>query len=155
MKIYKGSDVSIEPPPEGWSIVIFGDGYKAQCAGAKIISSDGKEFVQFYLMPFEGTIKRFGIDIKKDLDRNGYCLKNYPKEMVHPLNSFDPSRKSFFCILNWDGQETEATNWFLGKEQADEIIRLKNKIRQISAYNERLREENLLLKTNVQKYIKQ
>lgn len=153
-KIYRGGEVSLEPPPEGWGILWFADGYKAQVGGAKVVVKEGKEFIRFYLMPFESTIKRFGINVKKDLDRNGYVYKWYPKELVYSLNMYDPSRRVFFSMLNWDGKSTDATKWFKGVEQAEEIQKLRGQIRGLKAYNETLKEENFIMKTNVQKYIK-
>lgn len=154
VKQYKGDTVQLEAPAEGWGILWFADGYKAQVSGAKIVVKEGLELIQFYLMPFESTIKRFGIDVKRDLDRNGYVFKWYPKEMVKSLNTYDPSRRIFFCLLNWSGKETDSTKWFGGVEQGDEIRKLRKEIRGLKAHNEKLREENMILKTNVQKYIK-
>ena len=154
VKIYKGGEVLLEPEVFGWSTIWFCDGYQAQASGAKIVVKEGKEYIQFYLMPFEATIKRFGIDIKKDLDRSGHCYKWYPKEMVKSLNTYDPSRRIFFSLLNWDGKEADSTGFFKGTEQADEIRRLRGDIRGLKAHNETLREENMIMKTNVQKYIK-
>ena len=154
MKEYKARDVSIEAPPEGWGIVWFADGYKAQCSGSKVETKEGKEYVKLYLMPYDALMKRFGIDRKKDLDNQGYCYKYYPKEFIRPLNLYDSARRIFFCMMDWNGKETEATKWFLGKEQAEELIKLKNALRAMKAHNERLREENMLIKTNVNKYIK-
>jgi len=153
-KIYKGGEVLLEPPREGFGLLWFSDGYQAQVSGAKIVVKEGNEYIQFYLMPFQATIKRFGIDIKADLDRSGHVYKWYPKEMVKSLNTYDPSRRIFFCLLNWDGKETDSTKFFKGLEQADEIRRLRRDIRALKAYNETLREENMIMKTNVQKYIK-
>ena len=154
VKSYPGGTVSLEPPQEGWSILIFVDSLKAIVAGAKVVVKEGKEYVKFYLMPYDSVIKKFGIDPKRDLDRNGYIYKWYPKEMVVHLNTFDPSRRVFFCLLDWDGKENEATKFFKGTEQADEIRRLRGDIRGLKAHNETLREENMIMKTNVQKYIK-
>jgi hypothetical protein len=154
VKVYKENKIVLEAPPEGWGILWFADGYKAQVGGAKVVVKEGKEFVRFYLMPFEATAKRFGIDRENDLDRNGYCYKWYPKEMVHSLNTYDPSRRIFFCLFNWDGKETESTKWFQGTQQADEINKLRKELQGQKACNEKLREENFIMKTNVQKYIK-
>lgn len=153
-KLYRGGNTVLEPPPEGWGILWFADGYKAQVAGAKIVNKEGKELIRFYLTPFQATIKRFNIDIKLDLDRNGYMYKWYPKEYVYPLNNYDPTRRIFFCMLNWDGKQTESTKWFKGEEQAEEIRKLREQIRGLKAYNEALKEENFILKTNTQKFIK-
>ncbi len=154
MKVYKGGNVLLEPGSEGWAILWFCDGYQAQVSGAKIVVKDGQELIKFYLMPFQATIKRFGIDIKKDLDASGHIYKWYPKEMVKSLNTYDPSRRIFFCLLNWDGKESDSTKFFKGTEQADEIRKCRKEIRGLKAYNETLREENMIMKTNVQKYIK-
>jgi hypothetical protein len=154
VKKYKGAESLIEPPPEGWGMIWFADGYQAQVGGAKVVLKEGKEYVRFYLMPYQATAKRFNIDLKKGLDRNGYCYKWYPKEMVYSLNTYDPARRVFFCMLNWDGKDTESTKWFKGEEQANRIEKMKNTMRGIKAHNERLREENFVLRTNVEKYIK-
>lgn len=156
MKKYKGDNVMIEPPEAGWGVLIFSDGLKAQIsASAKLVVKEGKELVDFYLMPFEATIKKFRIDIHKDLDTSGYTHKMYPKEMVRNLNSYDPARRVFFCMLNWEGKNTEATSWFLGTEQNEKIDRLKEAVRAVKAHNEKLKEENFMMKTNVQKHIKE
>jgi len=154
VKVYPGGEVLLEPGVFGWALLWYADGYQAQVSGAKVVVKDGQEQIKFYLMPFQATIKRFGIDVKKDLDRSGHVYKWYPKEMVKSLNTYDPSRRIFFCLLNWDGKESDATNWFKGIEQADEIRKLRGNIRGLKAYNETLREENMVMKTNVQKYIK-
>ena len=153
-KEYREGKTTLEAPPEGWGIIWFADGYKAQVGGAKLVVKEGEELIRLYLMPFQATIKRFGIDVKKDLDVNGYIHKWYPKVMVKPLNTYDPARRIFFSLLNWDGKATDSTKWFLGTEQGDEIRKLRKDIRGLKAHNEKLREENMNMKTNVQKYIK-
>ena len=104
VKDYRGGKTTLEAPPEGWGIIWFADGYKAQVGGAKVVTKEGEELLRLYLMPFQATIKRFGIDIKKDLDVNGYVYKWYPKVMVKSLNTYDPVRRIFFSLLNWDGK---------------------------------------------------
>ena len=155
VKVYKSGKIVLESPPEGWAILWFVDGYKAQVAGARIIVKDAKELVEFYLSPYEATAKRFKIDTKNDLDKSGYCYKYYPKDMVLPLNTYDPARRIFFCLLNWDGKETEKTKWFKGIPQINEIKKLREEIRGLKGYNAKLLEDNLLIKTNIQKYIKE
>jgi len=155
-KTYKGSEILLEPPPQGWGLILYSDGFKAQVGGAKFITKEGQKIIEFYLMPYESIIKRFKIDVKKDLDRSGYCYKSYPAEMVCCLNTYDPSRRAtFFSFLNWDGQETEKTSFFKGFEQANEIIRVKRKNRELKAEIETLKQENFLLKTNVYQFIAQ
>lgn len=105
-------------------------------------------------MPYEATIKKFNLDVKRDLNKSFYVWKPYPIETIKLLNVNDPSRKIYFCLLDFNGKETENTNWFKGMAQADEIINLKRENRELRGYNEKLRADNFLMKTNVQKYIK-
>jgi len=154
VKKYPGQEIQSEPPEEGWGQIIFIDSLKAQVAGAKIIKKDGIELIEFYLMPFESTAKRFGIDLKKDLNNRGYCYRIYPKEMVINLNEYDPNRRFFFCFLNWAGKKGGASDKILGLAQAEEIIRGKRKIRELMAHNEELRNENFIMKHNEKKHIK-
>jgi len=154
VKVYKGSNIVMGPPPEGWGILVFSDAYKCQVGLSKMEKKDGKEVISFYLKPHEALIKKFKIDVKGDLDRQGYCWKSYPIEMVRLLNAFDPSRRVYFCLLNYEGKDTENTDWFLGKEQCDEIGRLKTKIRGLMAHNEELKNENFIMKHNEKKHIK-
>ena len=155
VKKYRGEETLLEPPSEGWGILWFADGYKAQVSGATDFVKEGKEYTQFYLMPFDALAKRYKIDMKKDLDRNLHCIKIYPRNMVFNLNKFDPSRRVFFSMLNWDGKPTDSTKWFEGVKQNKEIVKLRETLRTAQAENEKLKEENLFLKTNVQKYIKE
>jgi len=155
-KVYKGESVLIEPPEiGGWATLLYSDGYKCQVAMSKFGQKEGKDVIWFYLMPYEATIKKFGIDTKKDLNRSGYTWKSYPIEMIRLLNIYDPARRIYFCLIGYNGMETENTSWFKGMEQVTEIIKLKKEIRNSKVYNSRLLEENLLLRTNVQKYIKE
>lgn len=155
-KVFKGGGILMEPPSTGWGILWFVDGYQAQVGGAKVVFKDGKEMLRFYLMPYENLAKRFNIDLKKDLDASGYMFKYYPKEMVICLNTYDPSRRAvFFSMLNWDGKISEATDFFIGKEQAEQIIKLRRQMRDLRAENERVKRDNFLARTNVQQYIKE
>ena len=154
VKVYRGGEVRLEPPQTGWGVVWFADGHKAQGGHAEVVTREGKSLIRFYLYPYPSIVKKFNID-KKDLDKGGYCYKWYPKEFVRLLNTYDPSRPVYFCILNWNGEKTDATEWFLGGEQSGELIRLREKIRELQAHNSKLKIENIMLKTNVQKYLKE
>ena len=153
-KKYPGQEIQREPPEEGWGQIIFIDSLKAQVAGAREFKKDGIELIEFYLMPFESTAKRFGIDQKKDLNNRGYCYKVYPREMVINLNIYDPGRRFFFSFLNWAGKKTSTSDKILGLAQAEEIIRLKRKLREWMAHNEELQNENFIMKHNEKKHIK-
>ena len=153
MKKYRGSENIISPPETGWAELWFADGYKAERGGATIVKKEGGEWVKFYLRPFEHTAKRYEIDLKEDLDENGYCYKWYPKVSVYSLNTYDPARRIFFSLLNWEGKPTEATKWFKGEIQGQEIIKLGERLRAKKAECETLKEENMIMKTNVMKYL--
>ena len=152
MKVYKGGQESLDPPPEGWAVIIFADGYQATCAGAKVVSREGEPWVQMYLRPEPAILKKFEINVGS-LDKNGFRYEWYPKDMVIPLNTYDPSRRIFFCLLNYGGKETESTDYFLGKAQIEEVSRLRQERRQMKVHIAMLKEENLILKSNVKKYI--
>ncbi len=153
-KKYPGQEIQREPPEEGWGQIIFIDSLKAQVAGAKEFKKDGVELIEFYLMPFDSTAKRFGIDLKKDLDNRGYCYKVYPKEVIINLNEYDPGRRFYLSFLNWAGKKSGASDKILGLAQAEDIIRLKRKIRELMAHNEELKNENFIIKHNEKKHIK-
>jgi len=155
MKKYRGQEIQREPPGEGWGLIIFIDSLKAQVAGAREFEKDGQEFIEFDLRPFESTAKRFGIDPKKDVNARGYCKKVYPKEMVINLNIYDPGRRFFLCFLNWEGKKTSVSDKILGLAQENEIIRLKRKLRGEMAEKEELKTENLIMKHNEKKHIKE
>ncbi len=152
VKIYRGGEEQVEVPETGWGYLWFPDGYAAQVSGATILKIEGVEYVKFYLFPFPQTRKRFGIDVKKDLDKNMHCYRIFPKEFVYPLNLYDPARRVFFSLVNWDGKETEATNWFNGKLQSEELIRWKRRVRELQAQIEALKEENFILRTNAKRF---
>ena len=146
-------DIRIAPPQTGWDLLQFVDGYKAQIVGATTENVDGVDWVKFYLLPFDDLAKRFNITHDM-LDRNKCLYMKYPKHMVITLNEDDPTRKLRFCMLNFEGKETHATRWFKGITQLREIEKLRGRIDELRVENATLKEENVLLKTNIPKYIK-
>jgi hypothetical protein len=140
-------------PPSGWDSILFVDGLKAQIVGATTETVDGKDMVRYYLLPFDDLKKRY--KISNDMLDENLCLERiYEKNCVVTLNEDDPARKLKFCIVNFDGKPTYATRWFLGYLQIQEINKLRDMLEQIRVENAALKEENILLKTNVPKYIK-
>jgi len=154
MKVYPGQDERLEPPEEGWGSLWHSDGRRSIVAGARIVQDvKGIEQVKFYLKPYEETIRKFHIDIKNDLDRFGFVWKPYPKDMTIPLNTYDPLRKIFFSLLDWNGNKTESTDWFIGKAQLDEKRRLKEENTKLKSELAVLKIENTLLKEDIDEYI--
>lgn len=154
MKVYKGEEERIEPPPEGWGVLIFSDGRKAEVAGAVFKENfKGDELIEMYLRPYPETIRKFKIDAKSELDRQGFVWKSYPRDVVIPLNTYDPVRKVFFSLYGWDGKRTEATDWFLGNSQTEEIRRLRKIIIKLRSELAIVKGENTMLKEDVDQYI--
>lgn len=153
MKSYKGEEERIEPPEEGWAILMFSDGRKAELAKAVIRkNAGGEEMINMYVRPYPETKRAFKID-NSELDRFGFVWKNYPIDYVILLNRFDPTRKVFFCICGWNGEKTETTDWFLGHSQVDEIKKLKEENIKLKSQLAVVKEENIMLKEDIDSYI--
>jgi len=146
-------DIRIEEPSEGWGLLEFVDGFRAQINGATVETKDGKDYVNYYLYPFEDLKKRYEI-MNEQLDSQGCMNRVFLRDMIITLNEDDPARKLKFCLLTFNGKETPATRMFKGLAQIRQIQELRDKLEQLRVQKACLKEENLLLKTNMPKYIK-
>lgn len=154
-KEYKGSDIGISPGQFGWGEMWFADGYKAQISGGIAnTKKDGKEYVKFYLRPLPHLAKRYEIDLKEDLDKNLHIYKMYPRGTVRRLNQWDPARPVYFCMLNWDAEEVDSTEWLDGKSQQEIIEKLREEIEALKVDLEKKKEELIMANTDTQAYIK-
>ena len=147
------SDIRIEPPPGGWDILEFVDGYKAQIVAGTTEIKEGIEYTKLQLFLFPDLEKRYKVSPEMKM-KNGCVEKIYPKSYIYTLNEDDPVRKVRFCLLNFEGQRTHATEWFLGIKQIDENKRLREELERKRIENADIIEENLILKTNIPKYLK-
>jgi len=139
-------------PNLGWDIIEFVDGYEAQIAGATLIEHDGVPWVKLYMKPFPDLIKMY--DIKdEDLDSQLCLERMYPEDTIILLNEHDPARKKKFCLLNFNGEVTKVTERFNGYQQIREIQRLKKEIESLKIQIAKLKTENILIQTDVQKYL--
>jgi len=145
--------ILIPPPQEGWSQMWFIDGYTADIVGGTTEIKKGKEYSKLILRPTDDLKKRYNIRPEKLI--NGlYIEMEYPKDMIHNLNEDDPARKVRLCMLNFNGKKTHATEWLEGYWQNKKLERLRDKMEELRIHNAALREENILLKRSIPKYIK-
>lgn len=148
---YENSTVS--PPPAGWDILEFINGLFAQIVGAVVERRDGIDYVNFRLLPYPDLRKAYKIEDSMT-DEHGTIWRAYPKDSIVTLNEDDPARKIRFCILDFNGKPTNATKWFKAEEHIATITRLRKDIDSLRMEIAMLKEENLLLKTNIPKYLK-
>lgn len=142
-------DIKEEPK---WGNLIFGDGYEAQVIGMVPGKEKGEEYWEFVLRPYDSLAKRYRITLEM-VDRDLALIRRYPQEYIISLN-LDPIKTTYFCLLDFNGKATPATEMLLGKSQAD-TINFKNK--QLFILNARiayLTEKLKIAETNIHKYVK-
>lgn len=144
------SDIKLGP---GYPFIFFCDGYEAQIV-EMLRGKDmtGKEVWKVTLVPTRELADRYNISVDM-LDEDLKIRREFPIDMLKQLNP-DPANERWFCLLTFDGQETEVSRMLGGYAEALKLQELRTIINLLRSENAYMKERVDVANTNIQRYIK-
>jgi len=147
---FERKDITLNPE---WPWIIFGNGYYARIVSMMPCKNmEGEDVWKISILPGEELARRENITTD-ELDSNMTITMDYPISMVVEL-SHDPALRTYFCFLNFRGEECPETNLWQGKINADALEGLRTRMGMLKAANAALKERLWIAETNIQEYIK-
>lgn len=147
---FERKDISLTP---NFPWIVFGDGYFAQVI--EIVASkntEGDDVYKMRILPTQELIKKYNITTDM-FDESLTVSVEYSQEYVKVL-SRDPSNSVYFCFLNFNGMETDATSYWKGYLDAEKVLGLKRRIELLKAENAYYRERYERAVSNIRETIK-
>jgi len=131
--------------------LLYADSYTSKIAGMKP-GKDAKDrdVWDFILDPSDELIKRYNLKVNSNGDM--LYTQQIPCDLVLCLNP-DPAWTRWLSLTTYDGKTTAEMEKLKGLSQQEEIIRLKQKIKELSKRVEVADEKLFQMETNMPKYL--
>ena len=131
--------------------LIYADGYTSKIAGMKPgTDQNGRGVWDFTLDPSDELIKRFNLKVNSQGDM--LYVQQIPYDLVICLNP-DPAWTRWFYLRTYKGTPTEATQKLEGTQQQEEIMKLKQIIRNQMMKIDVTEEKLKMMELNMPKYL--